>query len=297
MGHDVDKWGASEKASVLIEALPYVQTFARKLVVIKLGGSAMDTEEYLSCGMDDVAFLHAVGIRPVIVHGGGPAISAEMKRRGKEPVFSHGRRVTDDETMEIVEDVLVNTINRQIVDVLERHGCPARGLNYSNSAVLHGTKLAAIETGGDVVDLGRVGEVTSVNVAEILECTWERVVPVMTPISVDEAGRTLNVNADSAAAKVAAELGAAKLVFVSDTHGIYTDSQDTASMASSLREKEVTRLIRDGVIEGGMLPKVEGCLAAVRSGVGKAHIIDGRIKHSLLLEIFTDEGIGTEILL
>ena len=297
MGHLVDKSGAIEKSSVLIEALPYIQAFARKLVVIKLGGSAMNTAEYLSCGMDDVAFLHAVGIRPVIVHGGGPAISAEMKRCGKEPVFSGGRRVTDDETMEIVEDVLVNTINRHIVDELERHGCPARGLNHRNSAPLRGEKLAPVDTVDGTVDLGRVGEVTSVNVAEILECTWEHVVPVMTPISVDDAGRALNVNADSAAAKVAAELGAAKLVFVSDTHGIYTDPDNTASMASSLREQEVERLIKDGVIEGGMLPKVEGCLAAVRSGVGKAHIIDGRIKHSLLLEIFTDEGIGTEILL
>lgn len=297
MDHAIDKVDAIEKSSVLIEALPYIQAFTRKLVVVKLGGSAMDSTEYLSCGMDDVAFLHAVGMRPVIVHGGGPAISAEMKRRGKEPVFSHGRRVTDDETMEIVQDVLVNTINRRIVEILERHNCPARGLNYDNSAPLRGIKLEALQTDSGAVDLGRVGEVTSVNVAEILECTWERVVPVLTPISLDQTGRTLNVNADSAAAKVAAELGAAKLVFVSDTHGIYTNPRNTESMASSLREDEVARLIRDGVIAGGMLPKVEGCLAAVRAGVGKAHIIDGRIKHSLLLEIFTDEGIGTEILL
>ena len=292
----MDMEHAIAKSSALVEALPYIQSFARKLVVIKLGGSAMNTPEYLACAMDDVAFLHAVGIRPVIVHGGGPAISQEMKRRHKVPVFTCGKRITDDETMEIVEHVLVNLINRDIVQLLEKHGTPARGVHHENAPVLRGKKLPPIQTEDGPVDLGRVGEVTSVSISEILERTYERIVPVLAPVSVDEEGRTLNVNADSAAAKVAAELGAAKLVFVSDTHGIYTNPSDKDSKASTLRGPEVEELIAHGIIAGGMLPKVEGCLLAIHGGVGKAHIIDGRIKHSLLLEIFTDEGIGTQIL-
>ncbi|MFH0964373.1 MAG: acetylglutamate kinase [Planctomycetota bacterium] len=288
---------AIEKTEVLIEALSYIRSFSGKLVVVKLGGSAMDKEESLACAMDDLAFLQAVGIRPVVVHGGGPAISKEMQRQGKEPVFAHGRRITDPETMRIVEDVLINVINRHIVELLQGLHVPAKGLHVRNVQPLLGRKLPPMRTPEGTVDLGRVGEMTGVNAAAIRGCTNEGTIPVIAPIAVDKEGGALNVNADSAAAKVAAELRAAKLVFVSDTHGIYTKAEDKTSLASTLRREEIEKLIRSGVIDGGMLPKVEGCLDAVENGVGKAHIIDGRIRHSLLLEIFTEEGIGTEVVL
>ena len=284
------------KTDALVEALPYIRSFAGKIVVIKLGGSAMSEREHLSCAIDDVAFLQAVGIRAVIVHGGGPAISEEMRRRGKQPVFAHGRRITDVETMRIVEEVLIEVINREIVDLLRAQQVPAESLSVRNGRPLMGRKLAPMETSDGPVDLGRVGEVTQVNVSAVLDCTTRGTVPVIAPVSADDEGESLNVNADSAAARVAGELKAAKLVFVSDTHGIYTEASDQSSMASSLHKAEIEKLIARGVIGGGMLPKVEGCMSAIECGVGKAHIIDGRIRHSLLLEIFTDEGIGTEIL-
>ena len=288
---------AIAKTEVLIEALSYIRSFSGKLIVVKLGGSAMDNEESLACAMDDLAFLQAVGIRPVVIHGGGPAISKEMKRQGKEPVFAHGRRITDSETMRIVEEVLVNVINSHIVELLHALHVPAKGLHVRNSRPLEGRRIPPVDTPEGPVDLGRVGEVTCVNVAAIRQYADQGVIPVIAPIAVDEGGEVLNVNADSAAAKVAGELRSAKLVFVSDTHGIYTKAEDRSSLASTLHGDEIERLIRSGVIDGGMLPKVEGCLDAVKSGVGKAHIIDGRIRHSLLLEIFTEEGIGTEVLL
>ena len=287
---------AIEKAGTLIEALGYIQSFRNRVVVIKLGGSAMAGAE-LTALLTDVVFMEAVGMRPVLVHGGGPAISEAMKAKGKEPVFVKGRRVTDAETLQIVTDVLIGQINRAIVEEIRSLGGRAQGIHPDSNASVVARQLVMTDEKGASYDLGLVGEVADVRAEIIRDFCEARVVPVVSPLGVDGNGQVYNINADSVASEVTVALAAEKVVYLSDTHGIYTVPGDETSMASHLSEREINDLVKRGVINKGMLPKVEGCLRAVKAGVRKAHIIDGRIQHSLLLEIFTSRGIGTEIVL
>jgi acetylglutamate kinase len=287
---------AIEKASTLIEALNYIQTFRNRVVVIKLGGSAMAGAE-LTALLADVVFMEAVGMRPVLVHGGGPAISRAMKEKGKEPVFVNGRRVTDAATLRIVKDVLVKQINRAIVEEIRLLGARAEGIHPDSNSSIVARQLVMKDASGEPYDLGLVGEVASVKTDVIRDFSEARVVPVIAPLGTGDNGRVYNINGDSVASDVASAMGAEKLVYLSDTHGIYTDPRDEDSFAPHLSEGEIEDLVTRGIISEGMLPKVEGCLRAVKGGVRKAHIIDGRIQHSLLLEIFTSKGIGTEIVL
>lgn len=285
---------AIEKAGTLIEALSYIQTFRNRIVVIKLGGAAMEGAE-LTALLTDVVFMEAVGMRPVLVHGGGPAISKAMKEKGIEPVFVKGRRVTDAATLDIVKSVLVGVINKDIVERIRALGGRAQGVSPDANSSVFAKQLLMTDEKGESYDLGLVGEVTRVQTDFIRDFCEARVVPVIAPLGVDEQGQAYNINGDSVAAEIARALNAEKLVYLTDTHGIYTDPNDESTMASHLSEAQITDLVTRGVITKGMLPKVEGCLAAIKSGVRKAHIIDGRIEHSLLLEIFTSRGIGTEI--
>ena len=291
---------AIRKAAVLIEAMPYIRTFRKQIVVIKFGGAAMDRPEVLDQVLLDVAFLATAGMRPVLVHGGGPAISAAMKARGKEPTFVHGHRVTDAETLAIARDVLATQINADICARLERAGGASAAIADGADGALRArrkvTRVAAPDGGVKEVDLGFVGDMTGVDLDRFLDLTGCDIVPVVAPLATGPDGEVLNVNADAVAGFLAGQLKAEKAVFLSDTHGILTDPGDETSFADSLSEQRVQELIDQGVIEGGMLPKVAACLAALDGGVRKAHIVDGRIRHSLLLEVFTDKGVGTQIL-
>ena len=287
---------AISKAGILIEALGYIQSFRNRVVVIKLGGSAMAGTE-LTALLTDVVFMEAVGMRPVLVHGGGPAISQAMKKRGKEPVFVNGRRVTDAETLEIVKDVLAKKINHAIVEEIRTLGGRAEGVHPDSNSSIVARKLVLKDDDGNPYDLGLVGEAAEVKTDVIRDFSEARVVPVISPLGIGGNGQVYNINGDSVASEVAVALGAEKIVYLSDTHGIYTDPDDETTFASHLSEAEINKMIDRGVISKGMLPKVEGCLRCVKAGVRKAHIIDGRIEHSILLEIFTSRGIGTEIVL
>lgn len=288
---------AIRKASVLIEALPYIRAFHDKVVVIKFGGSAMDAGGDLSNVLTSVIFMRQVGMKPVLVHGGGPAITAAMKARGKEPVFHKGRRVTDEETLGIVQDVLINEVNNNLVEAIRDLDGHAVGIHNANYRYLHGEKLFFTDKDtGEAYDLGYVGRATGVDADGIRQVCDAGAVPVIAPLASDERGQAFNVNADAAAACIAIDLDAEKLVFLSDVHGIRIDPGDETTTASTLDEPEIEALIASGIISGGMLPKVEACLRAIGAGVRKAHIIDGSMPHSLLLEIFTDAGIGTQII-
>jgi len=240
-------------------------------------------------------YMSQVGMRPVLVHGGGPMISAEMKRRGKSPEFVRGRRITDKETLEIAESVLIDTINRDIVESIWKLGGRSVGMHVRLHGCLYAEKLFITDEDGETFDLGLVGRVTRIDSDRVRSFCDAGIVPVIAPLAKDDKGDVLNVNADSAASVVAAQLQAEKIVFVADVHGIMADPEDRDSLLSSVNEEQIADLIAKGVITGGMQPKVEACLEAIRAGVRKAHIIDGNIPHSLLLEIFTDKGIGTEI--
>ena len=286
---------AITKAKALIEALGYIRQFNGKIVVVKLGGSLMETDHQQRQLLNDVVFMATVGMRPILVHGGGKSINAAMSKAGIEPQFVHGRRYTDERTLAIAEHVLVNNINKTIVETINSLGGNAMGMHSLSSCVLFAEQLQLDGPNGRKLDVGKVGSVTDVN-AELLKVLCEAgTVPVIAPIARDRAGGKLNVNADTVAGKVAAAVQAEKLVMMSDTHGIFADMDDPKSQLSRLSRKEVEKLIKDGIISGGMLPKVEACLEAIHNGVGKAHIIDGGILHSLLLEIYTDKGIGTLI--
>ncbi|MCD4823845.1 MAG: acetylglutamate kinase [Phycisphaerae bacterium] len=286
---------AIAKASALIEAMTYIQRYSGQVVVIKFGGSIMDDPAAMRAILTDVVFMSTVGIRPVLVHGGGKAISQAMEDRGLEVQFVQGRRYTDQRTLTVVEHVLCNEVNRDIVETIESLGCSSMGLHTLSSCVQIGERLY-LEEDGRKIDLGFVGRITSVN-SHLIELLCEAgTVPVIAPLARDKTGQRLNCNADTAAGEIAASLQAAKFVVLSDTHGIRQDVDDADSVISSITTGEIKKLIDDGTISAGMLPKVGACLRALEGGVQKATIIDGRFPHSLLLEIFSDKGNGTLIL-
>ena len=278
---------AQAKAAVLTEALPYIQDFKGSVVLIKLGGSVMEVEENLDSIMDDVAFLNAVGIKVVIVHGGGKAISKAIKMSGHEPKFVEGLRVTDAETMEIVRKTLNNVVNTDLVRRLQAKGANARPIH--GNWIFGAKKIAK-------PDRGYVGEVVSVDPRAVCEMLDAGIIPVVTPLATGVDDHHLyNVNADLAAAALAKELKVRKFALVSDVPGLLRDPADPKTLLSTLHLKSVEALKAEGVISGGMLPKIESCEDAIRAGVKKVHLVDGRMAHSLLLEIFTREGVGTEI--
>lgn len=278
---------AQAKAAVLTEALPYIQDFKGSVVLIKLGGSVMEVEENLDSIMDDVAFLNAVGIKVVIVHGGGKAISKAIKASGHEPRFVSGLRVTDEATMEIVRKTLNNVVNPDLVTRLCNRG--------ANAKPLHGNWLFGARKIAEP-DRGYVGEVVSVNPRAVIEMLDAHIVPVVTPLGTGaDDGHLYNINADYAAAALAKSLKARKFVLVSDVPGLLKDPEDPSTLFSTLHLSEIEQLKAAGIIAGGMLPKIESCEDAIRQGVLKVHLVDGRMAHSLLLEIFTRQGVGTEI--
>lgn len=288
---------AIRKADVLIEALSYIRTFRDRRTVIKLGGSAMEDPAALRATLQDVVFMAAVGLRPVLVHGGGKPIDRAMAASGLQPKKVQGRRVTDEATLAIVVRVLCHEINADIVKQIRDLGGRAVGLHTGAMQPLFGEKLRLTGDGVMPIDLGRVGQVTRVDRGLIDDFCAGGVVPVIPSVALDAAGEWLNVNADTAASAVAVALDAEKLVFLSDTPGVLADRANPASLFPRLDSTQCRQLIRDGVIDSGMIPKVEACLDSLRAGVRKTHLIDGRLRHSLLLEIFTDTGVGTEIVL
>ncbi|NQU75428.1 MAG: acetylglutamate kinase, partial [Planctomycetes bacterium] len=278
-----------------IEALGYIQRFRNRIVVVKCGGSVLDNQRTVADLLADLVFMRSVGIRPVVVHGGGKAINAAMEKAQLEVQFVQGRRYTDQRTLAIVEHVLVHDMNDRLCEGIESLGASAMGLHTLSSGVLLAEKLYLQGDDGRKIDIGQVGRVTCVNSRLIELLCQAETIPVIAPIARDAAGGKLNCNADTAVGEVAAALKAEKLVVISDTHGIRRDSNDPDSLMNSASEAEIHQLIDAGVITGGMLPKVEACLRALDAGVRRTHIIDGQYPHALLLEIFTEKGVGTLI--
>ena len=281
----------ADRAQVLTQALPYIKQYAGKTVVIKYGGNAMVSEELKAAVMEDIVLLSTVGIHVVLVHGGGPEISAMLKKIGKESRFVGGMRYTDQETMDVVEMVLAGKVNKSLVQLLEEHGGRAIGLCGLDGGMLKAVPMKAEE------DLGLVGEISRVDVTLIRNSLQNGTIPVVATIATGESdGYTYNINADIAAAQIAAALAAEKLVLMTDVRGLLENREDEDSLISVVRVSEVQSLKKRGVISGGMIPKIDCCVEAVRRGVHRTHIIDGRIPHSILIEMLTDEGIGTMFL-
>jgi len=287
---------AIAKAGALIEAMEYIRSFRDKIVVVKLGGSVLDDISLRKKLLTDIAFMSTVGMQPIIVHGGGKAITKAMAEAGLQPVWLQGRRYTDQRTLAIAEHTLVRTINTPICETLTELGCRPMGLHSLSSCVLFAEPLRLTGEDGRKLDLGLVGQVIDVNAKLLKTLCADGTIPVIASVAKDRAGGKLNVNADSAAGKVVAAVVAEKFVVVSDTHGILTDLEDPESRISSADENQIKDMIDSKIITDAMLPKVDACLTALDAGVKKAHIIDGRIQHSLLLEIYTDKGIGTQII-
>jgi acetylglutamate kinase len=279
-----------EKANTLIEAAPYIRKFAGKTVVIKYGGAAMIEPELEHMVMDNVALMATLGLHPVIVHGGGPAISSMLKRLQIETSFVDGLRRTDDASMEVTEMVLSGKINKRIVHLLEKRGIPAVGISGKDASLFRAVKISS-----EGKDIGSVGEITSCNPDLLNLLMKDAYVPVISPVSSGEHEESLNINADVAAAKIASTLQAAKLIFLSDVPGILRDLTDPESLISSLSKDDLQNMVDQGLIAGGMIPKTQCAAEAVASGVGSVHILDGRLQHALLLEIFTEKGVGTVI--
>jgi acetylglutamate kinase len=294
MENGIDKV-AIDKASALVEALGYIQRFHNKVVVVKIGGSIMDDERILTEVLNDIVFMNYVGMQPILVHGGGKAINQRMETAGLVPQMVMGRRYTDERTLAIAEQVLCNEVNGFIVNFIQAQGCEAMGLHSLSSVVLFAEKTYLPGPDGRRIDLGLVGDVTSVNARLLQLLVQVDSIPCIATIARDGAGNKLNVNADTAAGAVAAAMKADKFVVVSDTHGIRTDPQDPRSLVRHLTVNQIDEMVKSEVISSGMLPKVEACVTALKAGVNKTHIIDGRIPHALLLEIYTEAGIGTEI--
>lgn len=290
---------AMEKAGVLVEALPYIKKFYGKTVVVKYGGNAMINGDLKEAVMQDIVLMKFVGMHPVVVHGGGPEIDHMLGRLQKKSEFIQGLRVTDDEVMEVVEMVLVGKINKEIVTGLHRQGGQALGLSGKDGGLIAARKKQCFVTGGDgqprAVDLGQVGEVEKIRASVIRDVIDRGYIPVIAPIGAGTDQETFNINADTVAGKVAEALQAHKLVLLTDTEGIHNEENGRRRIYSSLRVDEVDALIARKVINGGMIPKVECCVEAIRHGVERVHIIDGRVPHAILLEVFTDSGIGTMV--
>lgn len=284
-----------EKANVLIEALPYIQAFHKQSIVIKFGGSAMEEKKIYDSILTDVAFLSCVGLRPVIVHGGGKAITRRMMQEGLKPAFVQGLRVTDEQSIRLIEKVLQDEINPQIVQALIARGARARGI-HGTTIMLAEKHMPVDDATNKPIDVGFVGRITDHDAEPIKASLESDEIPVITPLARDKNGKIYNINADDAGAAIALSIQTRKLVFLSDVPGLLRDPNDPNSIISTLKQKEVETLIKGGVIAGGMLPKIQSALGALSAGVKKVHIIDGRLPHSLLLEIFTDKGIGTEII-
>lgn len=285
------------KANILIEALPYIRNFSGKTFVIKYGGAAQVEEHLKDAFAQDIALLSFIGIRPVVVHGGGPKISSTMEKMGKKPTFIQGQRVTDKETMDIVEMVLGGLVNKEIVSLINKHGGKAIGLSGKDGELIKAKKKIIKKTSPEagteeIIDLGLVGEVTDINSQVIESLEKEGFIPVISPIGIGQTGETLNINADHVASAIASKLKAEKLILLTDVPGIKDKKDNTIS---TLKKNNIKKLISNSTISGGMIPKVNACETALENGVVKTHIVDGRISHCILLEIFTNEGIGTEI--
>ena len=288
-----------ERADILLEALPYIKRFYNKTIVIKYGGHAMVDDELKDKFAQDVVMMKYIGINPVIVHGGGPQIGTLLKKLGKESKFIQGMRVTDEETMDIVEMVLVGMVNKEIVGLINRHGGNAVGLSGKDGNLIKAEKYYLSEekvknTPPEIIDIGQVGKVKSINSELIVSLSQNSFIPVIAPTGIGDAGETYNINADIVAGEVAAALQAEKLLLLTDVPGVLDKNKQ---LINTMTNKEALKLIDDGIVEGGMFPKIKCCLKALNGGVKKTHIIDGRLKHAILLEIFTDKGIGTEIVL
>tara|TARA_R110002095_G_scaffold40574_6_gene37439 strand:- start:3547 stop:4422 length:876 start_codon:yes stop_codon:yes gene_type:complete len=286
---------AVRKTAVLIEALGWMRRFRGRYVVIKLGGSALEEAAAVKSFLTDVIFMRTVGMHPILVHGGGKSISQAMNTAGIEPRFVHGRRYTDEKTLDIVSDVLANQISASLVDEIRAQGAKAEPLHFGTRNCLLGEQLRLPAEDGASIDLGHVGYVTDVDQSLLEEVCKSDTIPVIPSVALDQAGQKLNVNADTAAAALARILKAEKLVFLSDVPGIFLDRNDPATLVSHLETNRCRSLIADGTIDAGMEPKVDAALEALASGVGKVHIVDARLPHSILLEIYSDKGIGTEI--
>ena len=279
-----------EKAAVLVEALPYIQKFNRKVIVVKYGGSAMVDEQLKKSVISDVTLLKLVGFKPIIVHGGGKEISKWVGKVGKEAQFINGLRVTDEETMEIAEMVL-GRVNKSLVTMVEELGVKAVGISGKDGGLLKVKKKYA-----DGKDIGYVGEITDVDPNILYDLMEKDFLPIICPVGLDDEFNTYNINADDAACAIARAVGANKLAFLTDIEGLYRDFEDKSSLISEITVKEAKELITGGTIGGGMLPKLSNCIDAIEAGVSRVHIIDGRIPHSILMEIFSDRGVGTAIL-
>mgnify|MGYP005821960321 CR=1 FL=1 len=284
-----------EKAAVLVEALPYIQDFRGSVVLVKVGGSVMEVPENLESLLTDIAFMNAVGMKTVLVHGGGKAISRGMEKAGIPPLFVLGLRVTTEEAVRVVEQVIKDEVNATVVRLLQKH--------KANARPLHGDWIFGVEkkvgkdpATGAVIDWGYVGEPVSADTRPVLEMIDAGIVPVVTPLGTGPDGKLYNVNADTAAAALAKAMKVRKLAFISDVPGLLMDVNDPASLLATLRIGSVRKLKEQGVVGGGMLPKLDSCVDAIRAGVGKVHLVDGRMPHSLLLEVFTKQGVGTEII-
>ncbi|MGE5605332.1 MAG: acetylglutamate kinase [Bacteroidota bacterium] len=290
--------GLVAKAEILIEAIPYIRKYFGKTFVIKYGGNAMVNEDLKRAVMQDIVLLKFLGVNPVLIHGGGPEITQMLKRVGKQSQFIQGLRVTDSETMEIVQMVLVGKLNKEIVAKLNLLGGKAVGLSGQDANLLIAKKTIPTmpaDYQGEVPDIGFVGEVTKINTDVLEELIASNYIPVISSIGVGEDGVSYNINADTAAGELAAALKAEKLVMLTDVEGIFEDYQDKGSLISALQVERAHQMINQGKIEGGMIPKVQACITALKAGVNRTHIIDGRQLHSMLLEILTDQGIGTMV--
>ena len=285
---EMNKW--IEKGDVLIEALPYIQRFNRKIIVIKYGGSAMLDENFMQNVIQDITLLKLVGFKPIIVHGGGKAISSFVNKLGMEAKFINGLRVTDEDTLEVAEMVL-NKVNKQLVQIVQELGVKAIGISGKDGGLLKVKKKLS-----EGQDIGYVGEVTEVRPDILLDLIEKDFLPIVCPIGLDDDFHGYNINADDAASAIAEAVKAEKLAFLTDTEGVYKDKDDNTTVISEMTVSEAEHLIEDGTIQGGMLPKIRNCIAAIEKGVSRVHILDGRIPHCLLLEIFTNKGIGTALL-
>ncbi len=287
------------KAEVLVEALPYMKAYAGKYFVVKYGGQAMVSPELMDSVIVDLILLKYIGVKPILVHGGGKEVNRVMDRLGKEPLFVNGLRVTDDETMEIVEMVLIGKVNQHIVSLFNRQGGKAVGLSGRDAEILQARRIGKQQVNGDAsgekVDLGRVGEIIQINPDLIYTMCDNGYIPVISSVGTGMNGESLNINADHVAGELSVAIKAEKLIVLSDVDGIYRQDGEERKFISEINRREIRAMIMNGEISGGMIPKVESCLMALDGGVRRTHIIDGRVPHSLILEIFTDEGIGTMV--